>query len=227
MITSSQSSVTPGQELARLTLISPSNEAAIRRRSTITATRPQILGEFAEAPVLGPLGPPPPPVAHVDQNSGSDVATVEYIEASAVSASDSEATLVSDNTMSDAPGPFVKENHSSQEDDAASDQAERGSDVEMSIDTGENDPVKSEILNSPPPIPPRPVAEVDPEKQLRDEVEFGAQQDVTEVINSFLSQSEYAIKARSIGEDGEQIDQVKECVFIQHFLVGTLELTFH
>lgn len=219
MITSSQASVTPAQELARLTLISPSNEAAIRRRSTITATRSQILDEIKGAPVLGPLGPVPPPVADTDQNSGSDVATVEHVEASGVSASDSEATLVSDNAMSDAPGPCVEENDSSEAGDARSDQAETGSDVEMTIDTGDNDPVKSEILNGPPPIPPRPVVELDREKQLRDELEFGAQQDVTEVINNVLFQSEYAIKARSIGEDGEQIDQIKECVFHTFSLV--------
>jgi ubiquitin carboxyl-terminal hydrolase 25/28 len=211
--------VTPGQELARLTLISPSNEAAIRRRSTITASRSQILGEINGVPVLGPLGPPPPLLGgQMDQTSASNTADPAPT-ASGVSVSDSEATLVSDNSMNDAPGLFVedKENNPPQSDDMASDQAEigsdradAGSDVDMATDADDIVPAEAELSNLPPPVPPRPAIEVDREQQLKDEVEYGAQQDVTEVINNVLFQSQCAIKGRAIGKDGEQIDQIKE-----------------
>jgi ubiquitin carboxyl-terminal hydrolase 25/28 len=63
--------------------------------------------------------------------------------------------------------------------------------------------------NRPPPVPPRP-SEAERERQLREEVELGAQQDVTEVINNVLFQSECAIRPRGIAPDGEQLDQIKE-----------------
>lgn len=48
--------------------------------------------------------------------------------------------------------------------------------------------------SQPPPVPPRPTPQVDPRKQLIEEVEIGAQQDVTEVINNVLFQSQCAIR---------------------------------
>jgi ubiquitin carboxyl-terminal hydrolase 25/28 len=62
----------------------------------------------------------------------------------------------------------------------------------------------------PPPIPPRPIPEADRQKQLIEEVEIGAQQDVTEVINNVLFQSQCAIRPLRIDSDGEQVDQIKE-----------------
>jgi len=154
----------------------------------------------------------------MDQISPSDAANPEPA-ASAASVADSEATLVSDNSMDDPPGLFVedKENFPPLSDDMASDQteigsdrADAGSDIDMALDTDDIVPVKPELSNLPPPVPPRPVPEIDREKQLKEEVEYGAQQDVTEVINNVLFQSQCAIKGREIGEDGEQIDQIKE-----------------
>lgn len=154
----------------------------------------------------------------MDQTSASNAANLAPT-ASGASVADSEATLVSDNSMNDAPGLFVedKENNPPHSDDMASDQAEvgsdradAGSDVDMAIDADDIVPVESELSNLPPPVPPRPDLEVDREQQLKDEVEYGAQQDVTEVINNVLFQSQCAIKGRDIGKDGEQIDQIKE-----------------
>jgi ubiquitin carboxyl-terminal hydrolase 25/28 len=71
-------------------------------------------------------------------------------------------------------------------------------------------PSQPKPSNVPPPVPPRPVPEFDREKQLQEEVEIGAQQDVTEVINNVLFQSQCAIKPLGIGSDGEQLDQIKE-----------------
>lgn len=64
----------------------------------------------------------------------------------------------------------------------------------------------------PPPFPPRPKPE---EQKLAtlDEVEIGAQQDVTEVIANVLFQLQCAIKAEYLDESGEQIDQIKKLFF--------------
>ena len=64
-----------------------------------------------------------------------------------------------------------------------------------------------------PPLPPRP-KEIDTSaSNALLEAEVGAQQDVTEVIANFLFQLQCAIKAESIDESGEQIDQVKDLFF--------------
>ncbi|KAJ5567536.1 hypothetical protein N7535_006842 [Penicillium sp. DV-2018c] len=210
MITSSQTSVTPGQELARLTLISPSNEAAIRRRSTITATTPNLLGQINGAPVLGPLGPPQT-VGQAEESSSFDEADAAAMPALATNDTSSEATLVQDDKITDMPGLFVEDKENNPPDlDQLSDQAEAGSDVEMDNNSG-----NSASANLPPPVPPRNLPQLDREKQLREEVEIGAQQDVTEVINNVLFQSQCAIKPRGIGSDGEQIDQIKDLFYGQ------------
>lgn len=222
MITSAQPSVTPGQELARLTLISPSNEAAIRRRSTITALKSEVLGDIDGAPVLGPLGPPQPLLGgRADHVPSSNQTNLAPVKSSTGSDPGSEGTLVSDDGMNDATGLFVEDKENSPPDlDQLSDRAEAGSDVD--IDTVNDDrasaaPVMPDL---PPPVPPRAiqphpiqpraVPQIDREKQLKEEVEIGAQQDVTEVINNVLFQSQCAIKPRGIGSDGEQLDQIKE-----------------
>ena len=64
----------------------------------------------------------------------------------------------------------------------------------------------------PPPIPPRQKPE-EQKKAIQEEVEMGAQQDVGEVIGNVLFQLQCAIKAQSIDESGEQIDQVKNLFF--------------
>ena len=64
--------------------------------------------------------------------------------------------------------------------------------------------------NRPPPVPPRPKPI---ETNAVQEAEYGAQQDVTEVIANVLFQLQCAIKAESVDESGEQIDQVKGLFF--------------
>ncbi|PWY88489.1 ubiquitin carboxyl-terminal hydrolase [Aspergillus heteromorphus CBS 117.55] len=216
MITSSSSCVTPGQELARLTLISPSNEAAIRRRSTISTNRPAgALGEINGAPVLGPLGPPQP----IPETEPEDTAGVE-IEASKRSTTsevDSEATLVSDSVKHDTKPSHIegKENEPPLDSVMVDAQNETGSEAveEPPKDTAPLD--QAEPNNQPPPVPPRPTPQIDPQRQLIEEVEIGAQQDVTEVINNVLFQSQCAIRPISHAADGEQVDQVKDLFYGQ------------
>lgn len=240
MIHSPSSHVIPGQELARLTLISPSNEAAIRRRSTISAIRPVGLGEIDGAPILGPLGPPQS--ATDAQTQSSAALDADKPQRSATSDVDSDATLVSDGNKHATPAASSddativssddatiapddnrtvvpsedKENELPQSTDAVMTdvQGQPSSEVEASQSTGSDKPASVEQAapsNKPPPVPPRPAPQGDTQKQqILDEVEIGAQQDVTEVINNVLFQSQCAIEPISIAEDGEQIDRIKE-----------------
>lgn len=82
--------------------------------------------------------------------------------------------------------------------------------VEMSLDTTTS--TSQAAPNRPPPFPPRP----QPHRETSDaikEAEYGAQQDVTEVIANVLFQLQCAIKPESVDPSGEQIDQIKDLFF--------------
>ncbi len=66
--------------------------------------------------------------------------------------------------------------------------------------------------NRPPPFPPRPQTRQDTSDAIK-EAEYGAQQDVTEVIANVLFQLQCAIKSEGVDETGEQLDQVKRLFF--------------
>lgn len=218
MITSPSPYVIPGQELARLTLISPSNEAAIRRRSTISAHRPSGLGEINGMPIMGPLGPPRAPTAESEARDPSESTTIAETEKPQrpLSDGDSDATLVSDNAKHDAPAAQAGDKENAPPPPAEDVVMTESSDNPAAEATGDNPSPKEQAAapiappNQPPPVPPRPVPQVDQHKQLIEEVEIGAQQDVTEVINNVLFQSQCAIRPIGIAPDGEQLDQIKE-----------------
>lgn len=63
-----------------------------------------------------------------------------------------------------------------------------------------------------PPIPPRQKPE-ERKRAIQQEVELGAQQDVTEVIANVLFQLQCAIKPETFDKSGEQIDQIKQLFF--------------
>ena len=84
------------------------------------------------------------------------------------------------------------------------------SDTENSITGGEKSLIHAPPPNRPPPVPPRPRPI---ETNAVQEAEYGAQQDVTEVIANVLFQLQCAIKAESLDESGEQIDQIKRLFF--------------
>jgi ubiquitin carboxyl-terminal hydrolase 25/28 len=212
MITASSTYVIPSQELARLTLISPSNEAAIRRRSTISANRSAALGEINGMPVLGPLGPPQPTME--SEVKAPTISETEKLQRSTTSDVDSEATLVSDGTKVDITVPHSddKGTEVSHTDSMVAD-AQRESIRETSEQSSSSKTASADQgapPGQPPPVPPRPETQPDPQKHLIEEVEIGAQQDVTEVINNVLFQSQCAIKPISLAPDSEQLDQVKE-----------------
>ena len=94
------------------------------------------------------------------------------------------------------------------------------SDQNVSKDETMLSPTKSDSIQSLPPPPTRSAPPVPPRnkpldrhEEIKKEVEFGAQQDVTEVISNVLFQLQCAIKPESIDESGEQIDRIKKLFF--------------
>lgn len=73
-------------------------------------------------------------------------------------------------------------------------------------------PINAQPPNRPPPFPPRPKPE-EPKNSILEEVEIGAQQDVTEVIQNVLFQLQCAIEAEAADENGEQLDLIKHLFF--------------
>lgn len=213
MITATTTYVIPSQELARLTLISPSNEAAIRRRSTISGIRPSALGDINGIPIMGPLGPPQ--ATPESEIKGPIALEPEKPQLSTTSDVDSEATLVSDGAKVDVtvPPSDDKETELARTDSETAVQGESTSDVDEQQSSDKTASDQNTPSTQPPPVPPRPGPQPNPQKQLLDEVEIGAQQDVTEVINNVLFQSQCAIKPISLASDGEQLDQVKDLFY--------------
>jgi ubiquitin carboxyl-terminal hydrolase 25/28 len=136
----------------------------------------------------------------------TDAANSAPVKESTTSDMDSDLTMVSENDP-DVPVSSVEDKEN---DPPQLDKTEVAPDEDMKLEARITVPNQPEQSNLPPPVPPRPVPEVDREKQLQEEVEIGAQQDVTEVINNVLFQSQCAIKPLGIGSDGEQLDQIKE-----------------
>ncbi|KAK2793902.1 ubiquitin-specific protease ubp2 [Onygenales sp. PD_12] len=193
MISSPTPSVTPEHELARLTLISSSNEAAIRRRSLVSNARPG-LGELHGMPIMGPLGPPSAPANSADNPMGEGALD-----------EDSEITLVS-LTADDKENlvPSVEDNLVEMTDVAPAQE------VQTAHDKPSLEPISPP--NRPPPVPPRPTAQAD-QKRLKEEVELGAQQDVTEVINNVLFQAQCAVRPLKLDQDGEQLDRITDVFY--------------
>lgn len=270
MIAASAPSVTPEQELARLTLISSNNEANIRRMSLLAGKRPS-LGEINGMPVLGPTGPPPlgQKTVNGDSVNGSaalitDIVpsthqetldqTVDINEARHDDSS-SEATLVESPTTEDtdvmiidsvvkdqkqqisddkenlppkkidvlrpstpgSPQAALKESspstiHEQERILIRSKSANDGIDDVVMVNGAPPTPPTEGPPHRPPPVPPRPKAE-EQKFNVQDEVELGAQQDVTEVVGNVLFQLQCAIKPMSIDKSGEQIDKIKDLFF--------------
>lgn len=162
-------------------------------------SKPQGLGDIDGMPVMGPLGPPQlttgsePSVQHdnvaTDPEKSSQPAIIEEADG------ETHASDTMGETVASVPQAEDKEN---------------APPADITMKDSENDQTSETNPSAPPPVPPRPVSEEDRQRQLREELEIGAQQDVTEAINNVLFQSQCAIKPISISSDGEQLDQVKE-----------------
>ena len=270
MITSSNTSVTPEPELARLTLVSSSKEEHIRRQSMLSPTRPS-LGHINGSPVFGPPGPPGPPALPQKDTEMSHYASLEATDLNIIK-NDSNGDDASDVTLVDGPSttdddvmildnddddekglqrklfedkenmpptkesvretspsthlrPLGESSPSRVNEQQGSVNSWTGMESELTTvdnedlkesETGQDDSKEDKIPipvpppNRPPPVPPRPKPI---ETNAVQEAEYGAQQDVTEVIANVLFQLQCAIKAESIDESGEQIDKVKRLFF--------------
>ncbi|KAK2768671.1 ubiquitin-specific protease ubp2 [Arachnomyces sp. PD_36] len=225
MITSPNASVKPEQELARLTLISSTNEAAIRRKSIISSTRPGTLGDINGRPIMGPLGPPADPTTEEGPNASGDQAqepdsSVKEIAATKgcpTSDADSEATLVSEAARTEtgkSPNAGGKENLPPTEGKVVTDSAVSNEPKSEGLQPASNtEPFIGPIgpPNRPPPVPPRPTP--DSRKIALEEVELGAQQDVTEVINNLFFQTQCAIKPTEVDPTGEERNMIKDIFY--------------
>ncbi|KAK2865220.1 hypothetical protein FQN49_003796 [Arthroderma sp. PD_2] len=205
MITSPNSFVTPTQELARLTLLSSTSEAAIRRKS-LSTHKVSELGDINGMPIMGPVGPPMPipeeqvPGAVKDAPDKTELAKEDAGVIAPTGTPNERATVAS---------PEETIIPSIEADDATSVQVEDNSTSDKPL------PETIAAPNRPPPVPPRPAPRVDNEQLIREEVELGAQQDVTEVINNVLFQAQCAIKPTKIDADGNQIDLIMDLFYGQ------------
>ncbi|KAL8735558.1 MAG: hypothetical protein Q9166_000726 [cf. Caloplaca sp. 2 TL-2023] len=236
MIRSSKAQVKPEKELARLTLLSQPVEADLRRRSTIGGKRPS-LGEINGRPLLGPLPP------SISETVPTDVDTSDLPLDGVGDSISSDGTLLGNDPSADQDMPdLIPEESRQQQREFLEDKenlpptkvARPEHTLKPLAETspsrtneqhppahGDHEPPESQGPKSPegvpptrpPPFPPRPQPEEKKDVTIQEEIEIGAQQDVTEVIANVLYQLECAIKPTSFDASGEQIDLIKELFF--------------
>lgn len=207
MTTSPYPSIAPSHELARLTLLSSTNEAAFRRKS-LSTHKPSLLGEINGMPVLGPLGPPAAPSEQ--KPAPADEKTQESAPANE---SEAAGPTASPNTEMSDKDVEIKTQEVQPDSKEVTPTTEPEKAPEPSTDVGDSFVSITDTMkppNRPPPVPPRPTPRRDSDQLIREEVEFGAQQDVTEVINNVLFQIQCAIKPLKIDEEGNQKDVITE-----------------
>lgn len=242
MITADRAHVTPEQELARLTLISSTTEEHIRRQSILSGHRPS-LGEISGRPVLGPLPPSAGILTESEHETGvSNPGANDDTDADGCSddtlvegPTNEESDLIMLDTMDNEQQPLILEDKENLPPSKASvdrsntvenpilplgeASASRNNEQPIHLSPQEEEPqslddkIKAQPPNRPPPFPPRPPKPEESKHSILEEVEIGAQQDVTEVIQNVLFQLQCAIQAESIDETGEQLDLIKRLFF--------------
>ncbi len=179
------------------------------------------------------LGPEPPRQENVSSDNASEVTLVDP----SVDRKDVEMKDVGDHSIQDKSEPIVTEGEnveqSVEREEVDSNAAEvngesiievapsierqggdRRTDEPKDLDAVMTDgdtgaPVRDgDPPERPPPVPPRPDS-VETSRPI-DELELGAQQDVTEVIGNVLFQLECAMRPKGIDSNGEQVDEIKE-----------------
>ncbi|KAI9816932.1 MAG: ubiquitin-specific protease ubp2 [Phylliscum demangeonii] len=116
---------------------------------------------------------------------------------------------VDDMNRASTPPPLIDDagSGSDKQDDG------RTSDVAMTSPVADADAdARHPPPDRPPPVPPRPKA-IETTSRVVDELELGAQQDVTEVIGNVLFQLECALRPTFIDRDGEQHDEIKQLFY--------------
>ena len=231
LITSTQTSFRPSPDVAPLTLLSSSKAEIARRQSMISAERPSFgtgLGQINGMSVQGPMGPP-----IADAPTKEPIRGLSEVEAEEQSKIEDPSALVNGDDQSEASSRTLVENAIENEDamlidvqDVESPQkvvAEKDNTASPgALSDGSShsakeirplhEPSPSPAPDRPPPYPPRPQLQREASDALK-EAEYGAQQDVTEVIANVLFQLECAIRPAGFERNGEQLDQIKQLFF--------------
>lgn len=192
MITSTSTSVAPAVEVARLTLISSSNEAAIRRKSN-SGDIGLPSGDVLPIGLLDDSDPDTEDAKRKRATSGNDSKPPENREKESKTQKKDNNTNNKDTTAETSKAPEINDNESISKPEQPK---------------AEATPAKAPEPPSRPPPPAPPDYSLEP--TIQDQVEFGAQQDVTEVINNVLFQMQCAMAPSSIDVDGEQHDIITE-----------------
>jgi ubiquitin carboxyl-terminal hydrolase 25/28 len=241
LITSSAQSVKPTVDLAELTLVSSETDANFRRASISSPQRN--FSVLADRPVFGPELPPPPPPPScppppiptrpsLPLPNESDIEMIDRPQKEPLPLDDdSDTTLIDIEPKQEQDQP----NGSGQDETLANVSMSSGTitpgtetndqqDIVMTNGAPLTPPPETnlKIPERKPPVPPRnkpsPIkikAESNDATRTRTQrLEFGAQQDVTEVIGNVMFRLQCAIKATSIDPRfGEQIDKIRETFF--------------
>ena len=249
MISSPKASVTPEKLLAKLTLLSSSTEEIFRRQSSVQSERPSLSDIEAKtatshvphpAPISEEVASEHASVTVTDdekQREGTPASTVtlqgEIANGAAPNEGDSLIALIlqstplspsaGENKENVAPGTSVVDADLTTMSSSSTNHLESWKSIgPLKPQNSATEPSSTPAppTRSPPPVPPRskkPAFENN--TQIQEELQFGAQQDVTEVISNVLFQLQCAIKPDYIDESGEQIDMIKDLFF------GKLKIT--
>lgn len=197
MITSTSTSVAPAVEVARLTLISSSNEAAIRRKSVSKDFVPPTsndlpLGLLDDSDSGAEDAKKKPPTLENEVNHSEDKQNeAKPQEGDNNAGANKDSIRVSTIETSES----LKTN---------------GEEAPLEPEQRKTEPTPPAVPNPPSQPPPSVPPKYNIEPTIQDEVEFGAQQDVTEVINNVLFQMQCAMRPSDIDADGEQHDIITE-----------------
>ncbi|KAI9778369.1 MAG: ubiquitin-specific protease ubp2 [Peltula sp. TS41687] len=210
LFTADTKSIEPEKELARLTLIKSSDEEDFRRKSIASSQGRPNLGEINGVPVQGPALPQELP-------DSMDIDTTMQ-EVQPHDNKSKDATLVNKQLLDEAADAIMRDNGDSMElesdhqpvldegnsvSDDKENQIESSDVVMINGVTSTNSEENRQPPDRAPPIPPRSV----------DELELGAQQDVTEVIGNVVFQLECAIRPTRYDSRAEQYDEIKDLFY--------------
>ena len=220
MITAPTSEVTPDKDLARLTILKPSEDAEPAERVNTEAERSsddrEGLGTVNGFPLYGPVYNPPAKEQNEKTASAEDI---DFTERSLSDDAASDLTLLNDVSAGSDEEDLERIRQPDGMASAANEarmtsSSESGEAMEVIASSQADDTTLAKHTSPPsrpPPIPPRPKS-----PNLSNALSFGQveniaqQRDVTEVIGNVLYQLECAIIPQRFQADGEQWDLIKE-----------------
>lgn len=220
MITAPTFEVIPDKDLARLTILKPSEDTEpaedVDTESGKCKENREGLGTINGYPLHGPLYNPPAE----DQNEAiANAEDMDFAERSLSDDAASDLTLLNDSSSGSGEEDLERNQRPERVDSAGNEArmtpaSEPGEPMEITSSSQVDDislAKRASPPSRPPPVPPRPKS-----PNLSNALSFGQveniaqQRDVTEVIGNVLYQLECAIVPQRFQADGEQWDLVKE-----------------